>query len=304
MPENNQTEIQKIASSCIDRWGEDIKTKNFSGKLGRFISQLDSNAELGTILLELVKHYNYYTRERINKLIVEFYNVITEELELDENYTMYSRIEKDAKINSSNFFLEEFKIANDISCHNSYDIEKLDIGYFDYIENVVFLDDIIGTGSTVEKFFNKYRNKLSKVNCYIFCIEILDEGKIHLEKFFKDNSLTCKIIPHKLHKKAFSENHIFSHKYGENEKLLMQFEIELWGNSSANILGFDNSQAIVSFFKNTPNNTISSFWYEGDKWKGLFPRDDRVPAWKKTANKERKKKARYNSRKIGKLKHD
>jgi hypothetical protein len=253
------TEIQIIATSCIERWGEDSKTQNFSGKLGRFVNQLGTNKELGRVFLDIVKHYNYYSRERLDQLMGKFYNVIVNELKLNENFTIYSRIEDDSKIDSSNFFLEEFKILNNISNHFSYDIEKLDIENFDNIQNVIFIDDIIGSGKTVETFFKKNKKKLLKVNCFIFCIELLEEGKSHLEKFFEENDFKCEMICHNLHKKAFSEDHIFRENFKESEMLLRDFESGLWRKNSKNILGYENSQAIVSFFRNTPNNTLSSF---------------------------------------------
>lgn len=295
MTEQRQlTAIQKIAASCIKRWGEDYKTQNFSGKLGRFVSQLGSNTDLGKVFLDLVRHYNYYSRERLDQLIVKFYSIITKELKLDEDFTIYSRIEDDSKIDSSNFFLEEFKVLNNISNHFSYDIEKLNIEDFDNIHNVIFIDDIIGSGKTVKRFFEKNKKKLLKVNCFIFCIEMLEEGKDYLENFFNTNEFKCKIICHNLHKKAFSENYIFCETCKDNEMLLRDFERTLWRKESNNILGYENSQAIVSFFRNTPNNTLSSFWFENTKWKGLFPRDDKRPAFKKI----KKKSVPYNVKKM------
>ncbi|TYS60750.1 hypothetical protein FZC74_00150 [Sutcliffiella horikoshii] len=296
MTEQQQlTEIQKIATSCIERWGEDYKTQNFSGKLGRFVNQLGSNKELlGKLFLDIVMFYNYYSRERLDQIMGEFYHIIINELKLDENFTIYSRIEDDSKIDSSNFFLEEFKILNNISNHFSYDIEKLDIENFDNIQNVIFIDDIIGSGKTVETFFEKNKKKLLKVNCFIFCIELLEEGKSHLEKFFNKNEIKCEIICHNLHKKAFSQDHIFRENFKENEVLLRDFERGLWRKKSKNILGYENSQAIVSFFRNTPNNTLSSFWFENEKWRGLFPRDDRKPAFKKV----KKNSVKYNVKKM------
>ncbi|WP_281203008.1 phosphoribosyltransferase-like protein [Cytobacillus kochii] len=288
------TEIQIIATSCIERWGEDSKTQNFSGRLGRFVNQLGSNKELGKVFLDIVKYYNYYSRERLDQIMGEFYNVIVNELKLDENFTIYSRIEDDSKIDSSNFFLEEFKILNNISNHFSYDIEKLDIEDFDNIQNVIFIDDIIGSGKTVETFFKRNKKKLLKVNCFIFCIELLEEGKSHLEEFFEENDFKCEIVCHNLHKKVFSEDHIFRENFKENEMLLRDFERGLWRKKSKNILGYENSQAIVSFFRNTPNNTLSSFWFEDKKWRGLFPRDDRKPAFKKI----KKNSVNYNIKKM------
>ncbi|MBE4909201.1 hypothetical protein IMZ08_14130 [Bacillus luteolus] len=291
------TEIQEIANSCIERWGEDSKTKNFSLKLGRFVSQLGSNVTLGKVLLDLIKHYNYYSREHIDQILIAFYQFVVSELKLDESYTIYSRIEDDSKIDSSNSFLEEFKILNDISNHFSYDIEKLDLIDFDQIKNVIFLDDIIGSGKTVERFFNMNKEKLLKVNCYIFCIELLIDGKEYLENYFKENGFECEIFYHNIHLKAFSDKHIFGEHYKINEELLREFERGLWKRDSNNILGFENSQAIVSFFRNTPNNTLSSFWFKNNKWEGLFPRNDKKPAFKKV----KKNAAKYNVSKMEKL---
>lgn len=291
------TEIQKIAASCIDRWGEDVKTRNFSGKLGRFVSQLDSNIDLGKVILDLVKHYNYYSRERLEQLMIGFYEIVVNELKLDESYTIYSRIEDDSKIDSSNSFLEEFKILNDISNHFSYDIEKLNIDDFDNIHNVIFLDDIIGSGKTVESFFRKNKEKLLKVQCYIFCVEMLQEGKNFLEEFFKESGFKCEIICHNLHLKAFSENHIFNEDCKDNEVLLREFEKGLWKKNHKCILGFEDSQAIVSFFRNTPNNTLSTFWFKSEKWEGLFPRNDKKPAFKQV----RRNAVKYNLKKLENL---
>ncbi|MTI71458.1 MAG: hypothetical protein FH751_14525 [Firmicutes bacterium] len=293
--EHQLTEIQEIACSCIDRWGEDINTQNFSGKLGRFVSQLGDDKDLGRIFLELVKSYNYYSRESVDKLLKEFYNKIISELKLKKQYTIYSRIEDDSKIDSSNNFLSEFKIINDISNHFSHDIEKLSINDFDEIENIIFLDDIIGTGKTVKKFFEKNLEKVRQVKCYIFCIEILGEGKEFLEDYFEKNEIECKIIYHNLHHKVFKKDHIFSDNHKKKEELLRELEKEIWGKKSNFILGYNNSQAIVTFFRNTPNNTLSSFWYNRENWQGLFPRNDELPAFKK----RKRNNVRYNIKKKG-----
>jgi hypothetical protein len=279
--ESQLTEIQKIAASCLEKWGEDVNTQNFSGKLGRFVGQLDTDDQLGNVILELIKHYNYYSRQKIEQIMIGFNDYIENTLKLDSDYTIYSRIEDDSKIDSSNTFLEEYKIINNISNHFSHDIEKLDIDDFNYINNIIFLDDIIGSGKTVKGFFEKNKDKLLKVQSYIFCVEILEDGRNTLESFFKDNNFKCIIIPHNTHVRAFSENHIFCENCQENELLMKEFEKKLWNKYDRFILGFENSQAVVSFFRNTPNNTISSFWYKNDKWQGLFPRDDRKPVFKR-----------------------
>lgn len=283
----DSTEIQKVASDFLGKWGEDKNTKNFSRKLGVFVSQLkEKDRELGPILIELVRYYNYYSRETINKILESNYKTVTDDLKLLKDFTIYSRIEDDSKIDSSNNLLEEFKILNDIPNTYSHDIEKLSIEKFEYIENVIFIDDIIGSGKTVKKFFEANKEKLLKVKSLIFCVVILDNGLSYLEDYFNANGFDCQIVSYSKQSPAFDINYIFEGDASIKEARLMDFEKELFGNSSNFILGYENGQALVSFFRNTPNNTIGSFWFSGKKWRGLFPRNNEKPTFmKKRGNK-------------------
>lgn len=289
-----KTEIQEIADSCIKRWGEDKKTRNFSGKLGRFVKQLGDDSDLGNIFLELIKHYNYYSRTCVQEIMEDIDRQINYELKLDLKTTRYSRIQNSSKIDSSNYFLEEFKATNDIPNDICIDILIAKDKEFEEIKNIVFFDDIIGSGKTVSDFFEQNLQKFKKVNYYIFCIEMMYDSKEYLETFFKDNEIKCNLYPYNVQKKSFNID-ILGESYLEKEKLVSEHEKKLWGGKSPNILGYKNSQAIISFFRNTPNNTLSSFWYKGSKWQGLFPRTN-VNDWVIEKNEERNnnKNIKYN----------
>ena len=67
--------------------------------------------------------------------------------------------------------------------------------------------------------------------------------------------------------------------------------------------GFKNSQALVSFYNNTPNNTIGLFWHEASGYQALFPRrKQEKPNWMNNnptnmrENKNRRKSSNYNAR--------
>lgn len=187
-----------------------------------------------------------------------------------------------------------------MSNHFSHDIGKLSLHSFDRIDHLVFIDDFIGSGNTIIKFFKKNKDKLLKVKCYIFCIEALEEGLSDLDTFFKSHNFACTIFCKNIRKKAFASNYIFETDNSTFEELLKAFEITLWGHSNDNILGYKNSQALLSFFRNTPNNTLSSFWFDNGNWTGLFPRDNRKPLFltprKNPVKKKgmRKNKLNYN----------
>ncbi|WP_430493555.1 phosphoribosyltransferase-like protein, partial [Paenibacillus ottowii] len=70
--------------------------------------------------------------------------------------------------------------------------------------------------------------------------------------------------------------HIFLND--SHRRLINDFEETIWGKGNQNIMGFRDSQLLVGFSHNIPNNTISSFWYHADfsgkreEWNCLFKR--------------------------------
>lgn len=264
--------IPSIAQHCRSRWGkEDELTNQLDEKLKEFIMQVDAKPEVKDILLELLKHYNYYSRENVNTILREFYDIIINEFKIPKSRAIYSRIETDSKINSSNNLLEEYKTINNIGSSLSRDIEKLDIEEINVIDCIIFIDDIIGSGDTITKFLEKHKEKLKNVICLIFCIECMEEGRIKVEQFFQTENIDGYLISKNEAKKAFENNYIFED--GKSKRIILHdFEYKL-SNGGKYVLGYGNSEALVSFYRNTPNNTISSYWNKYRNWNPLFMRD-------------------------------
>ncbi|MGG5460283.1 phosphoribosyltransferase-like protein [Clostridium sp. B9] len=284
--------IKEISDSCIERWGtEDKNTKNLSNKIGKFISQLGDNVETGEILLSLLENYNYYSREKVNNILISFYSKI-KELDVPKYRTIYSRIEKDHKINSSSNLLEEFKIINNIGNSFSHDLTKLQSNDLKDIDVIIFMDDIIGSGKTIIKFLKDNKEKLKDKSIIIFVIEIMEDGYINLKEYLKSIGCDHLICFYNKTDKAFSENGVFKEKSSEKRLILHGFEAN---NVKAKnyVLGFQESEALVSFYRNTPNNTLSSYWYSlNQNWKPLFPRDLDKPDFMKAS--KGKKNIKYN----------
>lgn len=288
--------ISDISKECIARWGkEDKNTINFSNKVGKFISQLGAERETGEILLKLLESYNYYSREKVNEILKSIYLKI-EELELPKQRTIYSRIEKGHKINSSSNLLEEFKIINNISNNYSHDITKMGVNELTEIDCIVFLDDIIGSGNTVVKFLKANKEKIQDKTIFLFCIEIMKCGKKNIEDYLKTINCEHIIFSHVETEKAFSNNGIFKDASLTNRKKLYDFEKNKIKVGKNYVLGYDESEALVTFYRNTPNNTIGSYWYKNENWTPLFPRElDKPDFMNKTHKKDNVK---YNLAKI------
>lgn len=272
------SQIQDIAKRFVDRCGEDEKTRDFSNKVRNCISQLEDDTELGEIILKLLDRFEYYSRSRINELFKEFHRINKEENKIVEEKTIYSIIEDDEKINSSSTFLEEYRLINNISSDFGFRLGDITISDTKHIENIVFIDDIIGSGKTVIDFFSKNIKVLQNVNVIIMCVVIMNEASSKLQIYFDENDIKSIIISASECARAFEGGYIFNDdECSDKMEQLRKFEKQLWKSTSNYILGYKNCQALVSFFRNTPNNTLSTFWYESDKWKPLFPRNKTKP---------------------------
>ena len=222
--------------------------------------------------------------------LVKFHKIIDK---LDKTRTMFSYIEsKDEKINSSNGILNEYKRLYKIPNNTSYKIIKLK----DYvIENLILFDDISGTGSTIIDFFKKYLQILKeKDSLKIYLLVYIISEKAHEEiiKFCGEQGINVIIKHIILVKKCFEKGYIYYDEAYEKEKIIRKLEEEICGDKGKEyILGYKNSQLLVSLHRNTPNNTLSSFWYENSRWKGLFPREKMILTKidrKKLSNQKRK----------------
>lgn len=281
-------QVKDLGKELKKLWGYD--EENLERNLGKFFSQLKFGSEESIILKELLKKYIYITEEKEKEYLVKFHKIIDK---LDKTRTMFSYIEsKDEKINSSNGILNEYKRLYKIPNNTSYKIIKLK----DYvIENLILFDDISGTGSTIIDFFKKYLQILKeKDSLKIYLLVYIISEKAHEEiiKFCGEQGINIIIKHIILVKKCFEKGYIYYDEAYEKEKIIRKLEEKICGHKGKEyILGYKNSQLLVSLHRNTPNNTLSSFWYENSSWKGLFPREKMILTKidrKKLSNQKRK----------------
>lgn len=99
----------------------------------------------------------------------------------------------------------------------------------------------------------------------------MEEAKDNVCEFLEKEGVECDIRPYKLSPKAFENNSDFENAI-EARNSLCDFEMKLAKGNKKFILGYKKSEALISFYRNTPNNTISSYWNPYNGWKPLFIR--------------------------------
>lgn len=145
--------------------------------------------------------------------------------------------------------------------------------------SIVMLDDFVGSGNSIRDYYNENQEILSNFeNIYYVGVAGMLKGVENIRPLFART-----IIPKSnIFKKAFAPDASFfgyrkhvpyrdlAYKYGIN----LSPKRKIIGNVKRYIeaLGYENSQALVSFAYGSPNNTLPIIWANKNGWFPLIPR--------------------------------
>ncbi|HYN44912.1 MAG TPA: tetratricopeptide repeat protein [Candidatus Limnocylindrales bacterium] len=152
--------------------------------------------------------------------------------------------------------------------------------------DIVFIDDLIGTGNQARNYIDKLKKegKIGNQKLYYFAIVGLRDGI----KELKNSGIFEKVLTTvEIQNKAFDTGYIFTtEESGEAKEMASELGKQLTkGLKEVDPLGYKNSEALVFFGHNNPNNSLPIFWASGKckllekvgesteiKWTPLFPR--------------------------------
>lgn len=289
--------------------------ENFRLRVGKFLSQkpLKENPEVKEIIFNCLKDdYLYYSEKHIAAILKAFHEKLSKDL-LDKGVSisdccfidiLNKRTEKN---NSSNVlvnqYLNENYLPNNYSKHFSTMVnielknERHNNGsknYSYYTEDIykiekeneiavirsvlkdkkylIMIDDYSGTGSTIKDFIKILKKYIpSDIQLIVFCIHITEGAQKTLMDFFNQEAIKCHIYAYHTSPKYF-------HKDDKSKHLVKKFEEDYVKPNSKYILGFRETQSVLTTYRNTPNNTLSLFWSESidnNGWRPIFLRKDK-----------------------------
>ena len=226
--------------------------------------------------LKLLTNIIFLNEEKINKKLKELANPLS----VLKNCVI-SDIEGVAK--SSEHLFYPLNKLTEISQKNFIHSESLKATDS---RDIVFIDDLIGTGNQAKNYIEKLKKegKIGNQKLHYFAIIGLRDGIKELKNSgLFENVLTTETIEGK----AFDTGFIFSPEESGNAK---EMALELGKQLTKDMkdvdpLGYKNSEALVFFGHNNPNNSLPIFWATGKckllekvgesteiKWTPLFPR--------------------------------
>lgn len=274
--------IESTIRQCARNWNipknnfdDEPKLKNFKQHIIEWLTQYPSQNSF--LYLKLLKNFMFYTQRQAK----ERYFSIIDEFKKDypswEEDTVFVKLEK-TKSNESgaDYLLTELNIR--IPGIKNRILHKINDSIIEdeSCKNIVIIDDFIGSGKSFETYMeNKLlvNNKIFNKNIILIILHITEDGYNYIQQWSEDNSINIDIMYHKKTKKAFDNNDIFTNQ--QLKKFIKIYESDLNSFKVNNIYGFNNSQALLSFFRDTPNNTLASFAEILDNntdHKALFPR--------------------------------
>ncbi|MCU6793731.1 hypothetical protein OB236_16625 [Paenibacillus sp. WQ 127069] len=293
--------INELVVFCENRWGSGSYLKSLGNDINNWLS--NTTEEEREILIHLLKNFDYYPNRRASQGVQEIHTRVEKELQsqigtennIYNNVLFFPVTKKSGTKTSSQHIFDLYTLTNKITkyCCKTHMESVANDPYkpFDHVEHIVFIDDMIGSGDTMKKFLKQTFEKfpfLKEKRLYLIVLEAFSNGIKIIKDFAQPTNI--EIYYSKLHAKAFDDGHIFTgDKLEKAIQTIQQLELKINDNDPKHVLGYKKSEALMAFFHNTPNNTLSSFWKENEVmgWKPLFrPRNDHIPNYMQSLPKE------------------
>lgn len=261
----------EIVSACIKRWNaDDSRIAYFSDHFDEWILQIPDN--IYEIVLRLLEKFEYYSQESMNCSLYELGRMLDSCETYNDDVSVYTHIPSKKGIeNSSIDCLIDYKNMHGVSKYKMvFDLKRYIETHDKQIENVVIIDDFCGSGSSLKSFFEAYGEWFSGKTVYYLVTYAMDEAVQALYTAATEYNVTLHVLFTNHAVKAFN-NIAITDTPDEARKLIKSF------SQSVDIprdrrLGKYKSESLVSFYSDTPNNTIGIFCYDTEKYFSIFPR--------------------------------
>ncbi len=304
-------EIDELKDMLFKKWTDDNEYKSTKSQIANLDERL-SNAymifddwyekipdEYKSNIIAIINNIEYFSKIKTNKGLIELNDKLNETNDITTDNVVYAYIKsKDGISNSSNDYWYEYKLQNGINKHLCYErLSSIDDEAWEYIENIVFIDDFSGSGNSFIKELDKCPERYKGKNIFLLVISIMQDAVDTIEHYAKKNNISINVIHIHKNIKALDVEALKENK-GDAEIQIREISTK-FGISTNYHFGYENTQALVAFHNNTPNNTLGFIWWHNKNYKALFPRNmDVRPSWQ---NLNKKKKghnvANYNNKK-------
>lgn len=304
------TSIQNLSFYC---WNKRFTRKRIEDWLANFAGKVFTLDKEKRIALFMLLHFVYYNLEEVKHLCKElFCNYLHEvydshiqdinknSIEIMNNTYLFPLGNPSE---SGSNILYYFRTENKIPAEKfQFDLSEALFSQQYKGKNIIIMDDVTLTGEQavryIKRIINSHKNKkegifsrivklykkdiskpISDRKIFILLLIADKEAIKNINNELKDFVEVTVITSIDIDKrsKVFSENsYVFcgNSVYNEECKQFASYYGQKIQNNN-NKLGFNNSQLLMGFFYNIPDNTLPIFWVN-DNWHAIFERADKV----------------------------
>jgi hypothetical protein len=281
-----------VVNKCIERWKtQDQRTEHFARIYNEWIEHIPEKTCL--TVNKLLEEFYYYPHEVVNVLLKELHGRLLRSSSVNFDNTIYTLIKsKTGTINSSYDYWSEYRYLNGISKHVCIgDISRIREEQWEFIENIVLIDDCSGSGKTFTNYIDFVIDLVRSKHIYLIAIHVMEEAVKKIGEYADANNLKIDVICKCTTQKAFDNPCFLSDPEIKDDFIHTS---EILNIPRIDILGRFNSESICAFYNNTPNNTLGIFRYDTETLKSPFPRMNELkPVWS-TGSREKKKRGMQN----------
>lgn len=226
--------------------------------------------------LKVLEKVNYFSPERTTnqlRLMVELLN--SEVTSLRNSNVFFCSMSASAGKSTESILQKVRDLAHMDT--RQYDDKFLYLNDLEQFKNdkarkkIIFVDDFIGSGGTVENlhkfllsknFYNKHHNYyIGIIVGYENVVDQIETSTpfriIHAEELLQESS------------KIFHKDNV---DFNTKEKTALKNYCKLVDPRPDYVYGYKNTQSLVIFFENAPNNSIPILHHPTSNWTPLFPR--------------------------------
>lgn len=194
------------------------------------------------------------------------------------NNTLYAGIGNAAK--SGALISYHYRVTADIPEDDFYfgdDEEKLDLSN---IDNIVLVDDVIGTGKAIAKEVKKVAEEVHSLvkprQIFVLTVAGYEDG---IQRVTEDSGASVvTALEYSSRDTVTNMDAAIYSGLPMSEREAMLERIRRYCRSiSTSELGFGGVGGLLVFDHNTPNTTLPIIWHRGKGWLPLFPRSMRIP---------------------------
>ncbi len=258
--------------NITSRWGGMKIRESFAGQIDEWLQAFPK--EEHAFLLELLMQFYYYSEEKVKHKVIELYDAFRKQYEGDINDVVYTKIIKEQGVACSDILFTNFWMQNNSMYSQAENniVGLLESGQVP--KELVIVDDYSGTGNTFIKTVKRMidvNESVKKTNLYFLTMHVTQRSIQAIENYAEDNGLNIACISLDYSEQTFKQNYIYNEIYAERKKkhymdICQRKEIEKY------VLGYEEVASLVSFYYNTPNNTLGLFWQDLADFAALFPR--------------------------------